>query len=129
MRKYTQYQVRQAQAIGDGNMDQFEVSELSKQYIKTTVLMSRLNLFDYPQDLSATTWLEYRAREVFVDGKPFQDLEGMKTVLRLIKMYNKGVEFRPIVVDSNYYILDGVHRYAALNSLSVRLVEIFYPAV
>jgi len=70
-------------------------------------------------DINAPNNLSY---EFYYDNDLDEDLS---IVHKLVNLLQKGVQLTPIVVDENFKIMDGLHRYVAYDYLNMSTISVF----
>jgi hypothetical protein len=126
---YTLQQIRDEQGRFGVGIDQFEDEELYQTYRKVILEISKIVLTsDCPRNLTVDNWQD-AYKDIMVEGQPWIDTEGENTIRQLIARYEQGLEVYPILLGKDFTIIDGLHRYAALNTLHRRTIWVYLPNI
>jgi hypothetical protein len=73
----------------------------------------------YPH-ITKHNWVE-------LHGYGNDDNNGLDVITNLMNRYKQGLEVHPIILDSDFEILDGLHRYVAAYTLGLTTMKGYYP--
>jgi len=96
----------------------------AQKYTLITVNVSMLKTFNGCH-LTVYNWLE--EQKCTVNGKLYIDVESIATIAELITRYAEKLDVYPVVVDTNFRVLDGYHRLAAMNTINLDVTQCYFP--
>lgn len=124
---YTLAQIRSEQDTGGSGIGPFEDEELSPLYERVEVAISSIK---YPDPITGLftlhSWKDYY-RGVTVNGVLETGERDKATTQVLMMRYLLQLPMYPILLDTDGCIVDGLHRYAALNSLGRKTAIVYRP--
>lgn len=99
--------------------------DLPSDYMLITVPVKSLSTDDGKR-VTIHNWIEARGN-ITINGKLWRDVGGIAIIKKLMARYKAGLPVYPMIVTKGFIVVDGYHRLAALNTLNIEKVEVYYP--